>query len=115
MKKLFLFACALFIVGALSAQNKTVLTVENINCGHCVNNVTQLIGAVDGVEVVKVNIEAKEVSVEFDNEKTTPEKIAEALKGTKYKVVKIDDKEVVVEEDTTPKKETEEDPQPIEN
>ena len=94
MKKLLLFVCALVVAGALSAQTKTVLTVENIHCGHCVNNVTQLIGGVEGVEMVKVDIAKKEVAVEYNKEKTTPCKIVGSLKDTKYQVVKIDGKEI---------------------
>ena len=40
-----------------------VFTVPDISCEHCVNAITAEVGAVDGVESVDVDLEAKTVAV----------------------------------------------------
>lgn len=41
----------------------TVYTVNGMTCQHCVNAVTTEVSAVDGVEAVEVDLEAKTVTV----------------------------------------------------
>lgn len=43
---------------------KTVLNVEGMMCSHCENRVTTVLSALEGVESVKVDLEAKTVTVE---------------------------------------------------
>ncbi len=42
---------------------KTVLSVPDISCEHCVNAITSEVSTVDGVEDVSVDLEAKQVTV----------------------------------------------------
>ena len=42
----------------------TTYTVEGMTCGHCVQSVTEEMSAISGVGSVKVDLAAKQVSVE---------------------------------------------------
>jgi copper chaperone len=44
-------------------SEKTLLRVEGMNCPHCVAAVTDALGALPGVEKVKVNLEKGEAKV----------------------------------------------------
>ena len=50
---------------------KDTLKVQGMSCNHCVNSIEGSVGELTGVSSVKVNLGNGEVSVEFDNEKTT--------------------------------------------
>ena len=47
------------------SENATtaVYTVSGMTCGHCVNSVTEEVGAIDGVQKVDVDLETGKVTV----------------------------------------------------
>ena len=45
-----------------------VYTVEGMSCGHCVDSVTEEVGAVAGVTAVEVDLESKKVTVTGEGE-----------------------------------------------
>ncbi|MCK9394777.1 MAG: cation transporter [Methylobacter sp.] len=55
------------------------LTVTGMKCGGCEANVTAKLQAVDGVLSVNASSQNKEISVEFDAEKTSLDVIADAI------------------------------------
>jgi copper chaperone len=63
-----------------------VLTVTGMKCGGCEANVTSKLTAVDGVLSVVASFKANEVTVEFDNEKTTLDDIEDIITGAGFKV-----------------------------
>lgn len=62
------------------------LNVQGMSCGHCVNAVESNVGKLDGVEQVKVHLDAGKVDVSFDNEKVTVAKIKETIDDQGYDV-----------------------------
>ena len=62
------------------------IKVQGMSCNHCVHSVEGSVGKPAGVSSVKVNLEDGEVSVEFDNEQTTLEKIKETIEEQGYDV-----------------------------
>ncbi|MFT9847722.1 copper chaperone CopZ [Aneurinibacillus sp. REN35] len=65
-------------------QNVT-LKVEGMSCGHCVKSVE---GALKEIGAAgKVNLEAKTVQVEFDENKVSVDAIKEAIEEQGYDVV----------------------------
>ena len=56
--------------------------VEGMTCGHCVEVVEKSVGQLTGINQIKVSLDDKNVSVNFDESQTTIEdikgKIAEA-------------------------------------
>ncbi len=45
-------------------SDTTTYAVPDISCQHCVDSITKEVGAVDGVDIVDVDLETKIVSVE---------------------------------------------------
>lgn len=65
-------------------QNVT-LKVEGMSCGHCVNSVE---GALKEIGAkAKVDLNAGQVSIEFDESKLNLDKIKEAIEEQGYSVV----------------------------
>jgi copper chaperone len=63
-----------------------VLSVLGLKCGGCETNVNSKLGVVDGVVAVKVSSKDKNVSVEFDTEKTSLEAIKAVIQAAGYSV-----------------------------
>lgn len=56
-----------------------VLTVNGMKCGGCETNVKTALQAINGVLSVTASSKEKQVSVEFDAEKTTLDSIKTAI------------------------------------
>lgn len=67
-------------------MENVTLNVKGMSCGHCVKSVEGSVGALDGVNEVKVNLDAGQVDVSFDNGKVTVDKIKEAIDDQGYDV-----------------------------
>ncbi len=68
-------------------MKNVTLIVKGMSCGHCVKAVEGSVGALQGVEQVKVNLEAGEVNVAFDGDKVSLEQIKETIDDQGYDVV----------------------------
>jgi copper chaperone len=67
-------------------MSEQVLKVPDVTCEHCVAAIEGAVGALGGVERVKVDLARKEVGVSFDDAETSLEKIIEAINGEGYGV-----------------------------
>lgn len=67
-------------------MSEQVLKVPDVTCHHCVSAIEGAVGALGGVERVKVDLDRKEVGVSFDDAETSLEKIVEAINGEGYSV-----------------------------
>jgi len=67
---------------------KTItLNVEGMSCSHCVKAVTQAVTALEGVSGVKVDLEGKTATVDYDADQVSLESIKEAIEEEGYDVV----------------------------
>ena len=66
-------------------QNVT-LKVEGMSCGHCVKAVETGVGELSGIETVKVNLDAAEVAVSFNEAQVSLAQIKEAIEEQGYDV-----------------------------
>lgn len=66
-------------------QNVT-LNVQGMSCGHCVNSVEKSVGALTGVEQVKVNLTEGLVDVAFDESQVSLDQIKETIDDQGYDV-----------------------------
>lgn len=66
---------------------KSILNVDGMSCMHCVNAIKNSVGALDGVSAVDVDLEAKTVTVEYDETKTSLDRIKEEIEEQGYDVV----------------------------
>ena len=64
-----------------------VITVADMKCGGCETNIAGKLEAINGVISVKASFKDKEVSVEYDTEKTTLDAIKDTITGAGFTVM----------------------------
>ncbi len=60
------------------------ITVNGMSCKHCVKAVTEAVKALDGVKKIKVNLEEKRATVEYDDQAVGLDAIKAAIKEAGY-------------------------------
>jgi copper chaperone len=60
-------------------MTQTELTVPDITCGGCANSIKNALGRLDGVTDVQVDVPAKTVTVEHDEELASRQSVIGAL------------------------------------
>lgn len=63
-----------------------VLSVPEVTCQHCVSAIEGAVGALDGVEKVSVNLERKDVTINYDAERVGHDGLVSAITGEGYQV-----------------------------
>jgi copper ion binding protein len=66
---------------------KEVYLVEGMTCAGCERTVQRVIGNLEGVRTSKADLKSSSVSVEYDPDKVTIDKIRSAVNGVGYKFV----------------------------
>ena len=64
-------------------SSKTV-EVPNISCGHCVKTIEREVGELAGVSAVSAREESREVTVEWDDDATSWDRIEDLMKEINY-------------------------------
>ncbi|MDA8234577.1 MAG: copper chaperone CopZ [Clostridia bacterium] len=64
-----------------------VLKVEGMSCGHCKASVEKALKGLNGVGNATVNLEAKNVTVEYDGSAVNVEAMQKAIEDVGYEVV----------------------------
>jgi copper chaperone len=64
----------------------TVLNVPDISCEHCERTITEALTPVDGIHTVRVDIDAKRVSVDYDANRVDVKRMREILSEEEYPV-----------------------------
>lgn len=67
-------------------MTETTLSIQGMNCGHCVKAVQSALSAIPGVLALEVVVGSAKVS--YDDAKTSLEAIAKAVEDEGYKVVR---------------------------
>ena len=67
------------------SMNK-ILNVDGITCGHCVDTIKEAVEILDGIFSVDVDIEKKQVVVEFDEKMAKPEDLIDKIEEVGFKV-----------------------------
>jgi copper chaperone len=55
------------------------IQVEGMTCGHCVETVSQAVNSLDGISQVSVDLDKKQVSVDFDENRTNGDAISSKI------------------------------------
>ena len=63
------------------------LSIEGMNCGHCVLHVQKALSTIDGVEVE--NVEIGKARVWFDPETVSQKTLSDAIEEVGYKLVSV--------------------------
>ena len=64
------------------------MIVNGMSCSHCENSIKKSVGALNGVSSVRVDLENKRVSIEYDPEKINMDTIIQTIEDQGYDVVK---------------------------
>lgn len=67
-------------------MESVTLNVKGMSCGHCVKAVEGSVGALSGVDQVKVKLEVGQVEVAYDNNQVSLEQIKETIDDQGYDV-----------------------------
>lgn len=106
MKKLILLAFAMFFAVVLQAQTikEVVFTTEpEIECNNCVNKIKNNLRFEKGVKAINPDLQTKLVTIQYDSEKTDPEKLIKAFAKIKYKAEVVEPKKELEKEEKTKK------------
>jgi copper chaperone len=63
-----------------------VLSVPEVTCEHCVSAIEGAVGALDGVESVRVDLGRKDVTISYDDARVGHDRIVTAIQGEGYEV-----------------------------
>lgn len=101
MKTNLLFTTILLLLFsslALSAQEKknkelsTVRFATSIDCQNCVNTIMKNVPFEKGVKDVKCDLATKEVTVQYQKDKTTPESLKRSIEKLGYTAREVTEK-----------------------
>lgn len=67
-------------------MTKTTITVNGMSCAHCEARVNKAIDAIDGVSSSKASSKKSEVTVKFDEARTSLDAIKAVITETGYEV-----------------------------
>jgi copper chaperone len=62
------------------------LTVPDIHCDHCASSIEGAVGALSGIDTVKVDIGGRRVDVAYDEVAVELDAIVTAIEGQGYEV-----------------------------
>jgi copper chaperone len=65
---------------------RTILSVPDISCEHCEHTITSALTPVEGIQSVRVDIGAKQVSVDYDASRVDVERMQQILNQEDYPV-----------------------------
>ena len=65
---------------------RKVLKVEGMTCQHCVQTVSETVGKMTVVQKVDVNLDQKEVTIEFDESQTKLDEVSTQIVEAGFEV-----------------------------
>jgi copper chaperone len=63
------------------------IIVEGMTCEHCVETVTKAVNSLDGISQVSVDLDKKQVTVDFDDNRTDMDAISSKIIEVGFEVV----------------------------
>jgi copper chaperone len=72
--------------GRFLRMTHKVLEVPEVSCGHCVSAIEGAVGALAGVESVKVDLERKDVTVDYEDAAVSLDSIIASIQEEGYGV-----------------------------
>ena len=70
------------------AKEISNFTVDGMSCSHCENSIKKSVGALNGVDSVRVDLKSKKVTVEYDPEKVSLTTVLDTIEDQGYDVEK---------------------------
>lgn len=96
-KLLFSVIAMLFVLSASAKDIKTIVftTTPQMHCENCENKIKNNVRFVKGVKSIVTNVEEQTVTITYDADKTTPEKISQGFSKIGYTVKEVKEGEKV--------------------
>ena len=69
-------------------MTKELLKVEGMTCQHCVKTITDALEKIAGTNKVAVDLDKKEVQVDYNEEKTNLQEISDKIVEVGFELVK---------------------------
>ena len=69
-------------------MTKESLKVEGMTCQHCVQTITDALAKIAGTNKVAVDLDKKEVQVDYNEEKTNLQEISDKIVEVGFELVK---------------------------
>ena len=69
-------------------MTKELLKVEGMTCQHCVKTITDALEKIAGTNKVAVDLDKKEVQVDYNGEKTNLQEISDKIVEVGFELVK---------------------------
>ena len=86
-------------------MNKDTLKITGMTCAACSARIEKIVGKMEGVDKVSVNLATEKALVSYDSEKTGLEEIREKIEKAGYGAVEIEEKKLVDEDKLRKEKE----------
>lgn len=102
MKRIILaFSMALFAATAMAKDIKTIVftTTPQMHCENCENKIKNSVRFVRGVKSIETNVDSQTVTIKYDADKTTPEKIRDGFAKIGYAVKELKEGQTAVRTD----------------
>ena len=64
------------------------LKVEGMTCQHCVQTITEALGKITGTNKVAVDLDKKEVQVDYNEEETNLQEISDKIVEVGFELIK---------------------------
>jgi len=68
-------------------MNQEIIKVEGMSCMHCQLRVKKAVEAVEGVQRADVNLQTKQVTVDYEEGKANIEKVKDAIRESGYEPI----------------------------
>ena len=69
-------------------MNQESLKVDGMTCQHCVQTITDALGEIAGTNKVAVDLDKKEVQVDYNEEETNLQEISDKIVEIGFELVK---------------------------
>jgi copper chaperone len=66
-----------------------VLSVPEVTCQHCISAIEGAVGALEGVETVRVDLDRKDVTIRYDDARVAHDSIVGAIQEEGYSVAGV--------------------------
>jgi len=76
-------------------MNRESVKISGMTCAACAKRIEKAVGKLEGVSLASVNLATEKLTVKYDNQKVSPDKIKEAVEKAGYGVVEEDRKKTV--------------------
>ncbi|HII90863.1 MAG TPA: heavy-metal-associated domain-containing protein [Methanosarcina sp.] len=68
-------------------MTQETIKVEGMSCMHCQMRVKKAVEAVEGVQKADVNLQTKQITIDYEEDKANTEKVKDAIREAGYEPV----------------------------